>query len=420
METWAKKTGISCWGFGLPKPLIIDNGMYVSLAARLAQDDDIAYFSTWGNAFPVSREFAPATGIENVERIDDPIAFMLDGKASHVIVPDIYNNGLERLARAMDIPTFGSGQGNVLETDREHLADFLVAHDLDVINTVFLDGIDALGDYLQKHKDKFVKISTYRGDMESFHHVKWSSTEVWFDDLKRRLGPLAATIRFLVQDPILDATEIGIDTLVQHGRFALPTVLGVEQKDAAYFGCVVADYPEAFAPIVAALSAYFKETDYNCFFSNEMRINKHGIFMTDATCRIPSPPGGVMMNAIRNLSKVILKQEKPDYGEAEYLCEIVLKSDWVADHWLQVTYPEDQNYSFHNYCILDGKTWIIPHDSKYVEFGSALGWGADAESAKEMCVEAAKAIEGFQVVFDASELDKAEEEITDSGLWSPD
>ena len=402
----------------MPKPLICDHGMYVSLAARLAQDQPVAYFSTWANAFPVSREFAPGTGIENVERVDDPIAFMLDGKASHVICPDIYTNDLERLARQLEIPTFGSGAGNELETDRYALAAFLDSHGLDVIAQEELEGIDALGKYLQKNEDKYVKVSVFRGDMESFHHIKWSSTEVWFDDLKRRLGPLAQKMRFLVQAPISDALEIGIDTFVLSGQFAMPCMIGIERKDAGYFSWIGDEFPEQFLPIVRALSSYFKEADYNNFFSNEMRINKHGVFMTDATCRIPAPPGGVMMASIRNLSSVILKGAQPDYGKAKYFYEIVLKSDWVADHWLEVTYPTELFYAFHNYCKIDGKTWIIPHDSKYVEFGSAHGWGATRAQAKERCTEAAKALEGYQVVFDASELDKAEEEATESGLVS--
>lgn len=398
----------------MPKALIIDNGLFVNLAAALARDTEVAYYSSWNNAFPVSREFAPGTGIDNVERVDDPIAFMLDGKASHVIVPDLYLNGFERLARAMEIPTFGSGEGNHLETDRWHLGEFLEASGLDVINQQEVEGVDELEKVLRSTKDKYIKVSTFRGDMESFHHVKWSSTEVWFEDLKRRLGPVGKTIRFLVQDPIQSAVEIGIDTFVQHGRFATPFALGIERKDAAYYGLLMERIPEQFAPIVGALSSYFKQADYDNFFSNEMRINQHGIFMTDATCRIPSPPGGVMMESIGNLADVILKGEQPDYGDAKYLCEIILKSDWVSEHWLQVTFPEEHRYTFHNYCLIDGRTWIIPHDSQYSEFGSALGWGRTADEAKEMCAEAAKAIEGYQIVFDASELDKAEEEIRES------
>ena len=68
----------------MQRPLILDNGIYVSLAARLAEETPVAYYTTELNAFPVSREMAPGTGIKNVERIDNPLEFMLAGKASHV------------------------------------------------------------------------------------------------------------------------------------------------------------------------------------------------------------------------------------------------------------------------------------------------------------------------------------------------
>lgn len=416
MATWAKRTLNSWRGFGLPKPLICDNGLYCSMAARLAGEMEIAYFSTWANAFPQSRELAPATGIPNVERVDDPISFILDGKASHVIVPDLYLDGIERLARQCEIPTFGSGAGNALETDRWGLKEFLAEHDLDVINSVQVKGIEEARTLIEKDPEKFVKVSVFRGDMETRSGEDFLTE---YDALRHRLGQLADSIIFIIEDPIDDAIEIGIDTFVLNGEFAESPILGIERKDAAYFGW--RDFlPKDFAPITTALARYF--TDYNNFFSLEMRKNKHGLFVTDATCRLPSPPGGVMMAACQNFPDVVLKSANPDYGDARYFCEIVLKSDWVAENWLKVTFPKKmaERFAFHNYCLRDGEVWIIPHDSKYKEFGSALGWGTTPAEAKSMCIEAAEAVKANQLVFDASELDKAEEDATASGFLTTD
>lgn len=396
------------------KALICDNGLYTSLAARLARESEVAYFSTWGNAFPQSRELAPGVGIENVERVNDPIGFILDGKASHVIVPDLYLDGIERLARQCEIPTFGSGYGNELETDRWRLKEFLAENDLDVINSVQVQGIEAAKKLIEKDPDKFVKVSVFRGDMETRSGEDFLME---YDALKLKLGQLADSIIFIIEDPIEDATEIGIDTYFLRDHFA-PSILGIERKDATYFGWLPTSLPADFEPVTRALDKYLTKCDYNNFFSLEMRKNKHGVFTTDATCRVPSPPGGVMMAACQNFPDVVLKGENPDYGDTRYFCEIVLKSTWVSDHWLKVTFPKKmtERFAFHNYMIKDGEIWIIPHDSKYVEFGSALGWGKTPEAAKSMCVEAAEAVKANQIVFDASELDKAEEDATDSGL----
>jgi hypothetical protein len=406
MAIWAKTIGTSWSAFGMPKLLICDNGLYVSLAARMAQDQPVAYFSSWVNAFPQSRELAPATGIPNIERVNDPIAHILDGKASHVIVPDLHLEGIERLARQCEIPTFGSGAGNALETDRWGLKEFLAENDLDVINSVQVEGIEAARKLIEKDPDKFVKVSVFRGDMETRSGEDFLTE---YDALRHRLGQLADSIIFIVEDPIEDATEIGIDTFFLMGDGFSGSLLGIERKDAAYFGWKPARLPKETDPIVSALGDYLAKSDYNNFFSVEMRKNKHGVFVTDATCRVPSPPGGVMMAACQNFSDVVLKGEDPDYGDARYFCEIVLKSDWVAENWLKVTFPKQMadRYAFHNYCVRDGDIWIIPHDSKYREFGSALGWGATADEAKSMCIEAAEAVKANQLVFDASELEKA-------------
>lgn len=398
------------------KPLILDNGIYVSVAARLAQDVEVAYFSNEGNAFPRSAETAPGSGIPNVERIEDPISFMLEGKASHVIIPDLYLTDYDHLARKLGIPTFSSGDGTSIELDRWELMEFLVQHELPVIKVTEIIGIDALGRFLADpgNADKYVKVSVYRGDLESYHHVKWSSTEPWFDDLKHRLGPWGAKLRFIVQDPIDAEWEVGIDTYVRSGVYMMPSVVGVESKDAAYFGAVVKKIPKAFEPVLAPFLPYFAQRGYNNFFSNEMRITRdRTVYFTDATCRPPWPPSGVMMAACRNFPQVALGSAAPDYGDALYLCEIILKSDWVGEHWLQVNYPRalERNYAFHRFCMMDGKAWIIPHDSKFVEFGSALGWGKTPDAAKEMCREAAESIEGYQVIYDNEALDKAEESL---------
>lgn len=394
-------------------PLVIDNGLYVSLAARLSQDQPVAYFSSWNNAFPTSREFAPGTGIKNVERVDDPIRFMLEGKASRVIIPDLYLPGFEVLSGELEIPFYGSGASSQLETDRSFMLEFLEEHGLAIIDSVEIDGISALEDYLRDKKDKFVKVSVFRGDMETEPWTDWQDKQLWLNHLKVRLGPIGDRMRFIVQDRLDSEAEVGIDTFFDNG-WATPMILGVENKDAGYAGVLIDDFPKPLMPLMSALGEYLGEHRYANFFSNEVRLTKDGeVYMTDATCRIPSPPGGVMMAACRNLSDVILNGENPDYGNARCFYEIVLKSQQCCKDYLAVSFPKAmaERYAFHNYCVIDGKTWIVPHDSGYEEFGSALGWGKDPDSAKAMALEAAEAIKGDGIRFDDGVLEKADKEL---------
>lgn len=402
----------------MPKPLIIDNGLCVGFAARMARDMEVAYFSVWNNAFPRSREVAVGTGMKNIERVDDPITYFLDGKASHIIVPDLYLNGYENLAKHVEgFPLWGSGEGNRLELDRWFLKEWLEAHGCSVNESVEIEGIDALREYLDAHEDTHVKVSTFRGDWETNRAIYRHS---WFPSLVERLGAIADRIRFIVEEDIPDAKEIGIDSFFQGGTLVEPFFYGPEIKDAGYAGQLktLADLSKEELKIVHAISEYTEETQYANFFSNEMRELKDGrVYMTDATCRVPSPPGGVMMTAMRNFTKFVLETAEdgyptPDYGDAQWLCEIVLKSDHLEEHWLEVDIPPSmkERVALHNYCEVDGKTWVIPHDSGYVEFSSACGWGTSLDEAAEMALETANSLTAFHLYFDDDVLRKAEKQ----------
>ena len=361
---------------------MIDHGLFPAFAERLARDAKVGYYSSWQNAFPVSREMAPGMGLEGVTRVNDPLRAL--ELANVVAIPDLYHNDFESLSRGNQ-PTFGAGEGNRLETDRWFLKEFLTQHDLPVVKSVELDGTDDLRAFLEdkENTDKYIKVSVYRGDMETFHHIDWLQSQTWFEDLVRRLGPLGRQMRFIAEDPIPDALEVGIDGFYVGHQLLTPFAIGYEIKDAGYVGVVTDDIPEIMRSTMDALSEYFAETDYRCWFSNEMRITKDGtVFMTDATCRMPSPPGGVMLEAISNFTEVITTMARgkiaaPDFGKTAYLTEIVLKSDWVSEHWLEVRVPPRfaNLVKLHNYCRIDGHLWVIPHDSQYSEFGSAIGYG---------------------------------------------
>lgn len=392
----------------MASPLIIDNGLFSAMAARMGRDTEVAYFSTWGNAFPRSRETAPGTGIPNVERVDDPITYMLDGKASMVIVPDLYLNGIERLARQLKLPVFGAGEGTRLETDRWFLKEFLTQHDLPVIHSTEIEGLDRLRTYLRDKKDRFIKVSVFRGDLETHFYHDFESARMWFAKLYQDFGALANKIRFIVEEPIEGAVEVGIDTFYRDGAW-LEGFTGIESKDAGYVGKT--EFPKFAAPVMEAFGDYFEECGYNSFFSVEMRKVGNYVYVTDATCRIPSPPGGAMMASMRNFTDFMLKDESPQY-EGSVICEIVLKSDEARDQWVEVDIPKSvrDRIMLHNYCIIDGRTWVIPHDSKYVEIGSACGWGNSYEEASEMALDAAKAVKADGLRFDDHVLEKAEKD----------
>jgi len=398
----------------MPSALVIDNGLFPDVARHLAKSYDVRYFSTWGNSFPLSREQAVGLGIPGVERINEPIRALMD-KPDLVVVPDLYLTDYEILARKAGIPTIGAGDAAQLETDRWHLKEFLAEHDLDVITSVEIEGIEHVKDYLKEHPDTYVKVSIFRGDMETRSARDWLTE---YDDLKSRLGPLGAKMRFIVEDAIPDALEIGIDGWWCDGMMLEPFVVGAETKDARYWGYVcdgAKRLPKEVQKVVAALGKYFGKHQYRGFFSNEMRVLPNGqVFFTDATCRVPSPPGGVLMAACKNFGPMLAtiangEIATPDFA-GDWLFEVVMKSDWAAHHYLEVDMPSLDGYTFHNYCMIDGKVWVIPHDSEMVEFGSALGWGG-LKDGFDMATDNCKATKADRLSCDKGKIEDVKEEI---------
>lgn len=402
--------------------LVLDNGLFPEVARRLAQEGyDVRYHSVWGNAFPTSRELIIGTGIEGVKRVDEPLKSMLWEPPDLVVVPDLYLNDYEAAARAMEIPTMGAGEGNRLETDRWLLKEYLESEGCDVIKSVEIIGVEPAYAYLQEHPDTYIKVSVFRGDMETHQARDWLTE---YHDFRKQVGEAGRKMRFVVEDPIPDALEIGVDGWWYRGELLEPFLVGAEIKDAGYIGYVcdsVRQLPDEAQKILKAMGKYFAKTDYASFFSNEMRVLKSGqTFMTDATCRVPSPPGGVMMRACRNFGEVVKglayrKPIAPDFGDVEYASEIVLKSDWLQEHYLEVDFPKKlrDDYGFHLYCVIDGKTWILPHDSKMVEFGSALGLGS-LEASVTMAQQRADEVKAYQLDYGRDALDKAQEAMADA------
>ncbi len=402
----------------MPSALVIDSGLFPDVARHLSKAYDVRYFSSWTNAFPRSQEQAVGVGIPSIERVNEPIREMITKPPDLVVVPDLYLNDYEMAARNLGIPTIGANDANQLETDRWKLKEFLVEHDLDVIRTVEIQGIDHVKDYIEEHPETYVKVSVFRGDMETRKAQDWLTE---YNHLKNRLGPLGDKVRFVVEDAIPDALEIGIDCWWCDDRMVEPFVVGAETKDARYWGYVcdsVKKLPKETQRVIKALGEYFGEHEYRGFFSNEMRILPNGqTFFTDATCRVPSPPGGVMMAACKNFGALMESLAKGDPHAPEFagdwLFESVFKSEWVLKHYLQVDVPNLDGYTFHNYCMIDGKVWIIPHESEMAEFGSALGWGGLKEGF-DMATENCEAAHANRLDCDKGTLEDIEDEIKEA------
>src|SRR5215472_11964712 len=216
------------------------SGFYTHLAdAVVGEFANVLYFSQWEKAFSLSRDAMPGYGLEGVERVED--FFEAANRADLVVFPDVGMVGLQQQLRDQGMPVWGSGKGARLERDRWFLRTIVEQCGLDTSTAMLVRGLDKLREFLRDADECWVKMSNFRGDMETFHHESYFTTQTWLDELAAKLGGFQQICEFIIEQPIEDedgndVCEVGIDAMVIDGRLMTPALWGYELKAAAYVG----------------------------------------------------------------------------------------------------------------------------------------------------------------------------------------
>lgn len=224
------------------------------------------------------------------------------------VFPDVgFAYEQEHLAR-LGKPVWGARHGDSLELSRGKFLDTLKEIGLSVPPYEKVVGITALHKALEGIEDRWIKVSRFRGDWETFH---WRSEEEdlnVLDYYATRFGPFREQINFYVFEPIDADIEDGCDSWNIDGDFPEVIIHGMESKDKAFIGTFQRydDMPEQVRHVNDAIGPVLQEYGYRSFFSTEVRITKDNeCFFIDPTCRAGSPPHQAMTEMIANYAEVI-------------------------------------------------------------------------------------------------------------------
>lgn len=372
------------------KVLVIDNGLYVELALTLGRSelfDQVGYFTEWREDFPYTKERVIGAGFDEIVREMDLFDAIEEYEA--FVFPDNYWAGLQRALRANGMPVWGSGDAEELELDRTYLRKLMVKAGLPIPSTMTAFGIPELLESGTIDEGDFVKISRYRGLMETTKFAGWDSPD-WLWDVAKDLGPFANDFPFMVEKP-LEGVEIGFDGIVVGGKLLYPCLLGIEKKDAGYLGKVVDTLPGNQAVVAGCLQNMFDST-YNNFLSVELR----GPVLLDITTRMPQPPGHGMLSIFKDIPYFIsaqLNNQNSLYSEGygKWLSMIVLKRTH-NDRYMRVKLEgEAKKYAkFSRMFKYQNELWIAP--GKANEIGTVSGIGETADDAQQACLDALEGI----------------------------
>lgn len=238
--------------------LVIDNGLFEHLAHRLARDfSQVLYYKPWHGPAPTMSSRQIGAGYED----DDPPVLKVDPASPHpyaadvytaiaasdlIVFPDVGDGDWQADLRRQGKRVWGCGEGELLETDRWRTRALLKKLGMPLTRAVRVVGLSALAELLRDSSDLYVKVSSMRGDMETFHHVEYRLTTAWLIKQRERWGAyVSEQMVFIVEEPI-PGVEIGIDTWLVGGELPPLVSYGFEVKDASFIGrtCSAAALPE--------------------------------------------------------------------------------------------------------------------------------------------------------------------------------
>jgi len=369
--------------------LVVDTGIFVHVARRLARDFKKTYYWTpWELAFPRLKDSVIGDGYpdiitpESIEAVKD--------ECDLFVFPDIGYADLQMELIGRGKAVWGCRHADELEALRGKFLDVLKTTNLPVPKFKKIKGITNLKVFLMDKENQFIKVSTYRGDFETFHFRSLDEDEGVLDSWAVKLGPMKELMSFFVFEPIETEIEDGIDSWCIDGRFPETIIHGVECKDSAYIGTFqkMSEAPEEITVINKEFGPVLARYGYRGAFSTEGRITKDKeTFFIDPTCRFPSPPSQCMMEMIGNFGEVVWEGANGNIVEPEqkykFGAQAIFKVD--RDEWGVFNIPQELDpwvkISFS--CKINGKICVPPDPQGVEEIGWVVGCGDTMEESIE-------------------------------------
>lgn len=392
--------------------LCIDNGLFVGVAQTLAKEFGRVYYHTpdWAKGFPSIQDAIIGDGFDEFERIND-IWDVMD-KVDICVFPDICHSGLQLHLEFIGKRVWGARKGDGLEIIREKFLRELEAVGLDAPDWRMITGLTKLREYLAKHNDKFVKISRWRQDLETFHHIDYALSQTELDSLAVRFGPLQDDMPFIVVDPIECIAEVGYDGYCIDGKFPKQSAYGIECKDKGYIGTMKkhAELPKSVQEVNAALSKTLKGFNYRQFWSTEIRVTDDAAYFIDPTCRLGMPSGDAQLALYGNVAEIIwegasgvLVDPKPS---AKFVAQALMSHGGDKKEWRTLHIPDEVYDSVRlMYACKVGDVYAISPSSKCGDtIGSVIGTGDTIEDAIGNLKENAEALKQQPVTIHVESL----------------
>jgi hypothetical protein len=395
----------------------IDHGSYTEVGLRLAREfGRVLYFKPWVSSSPQTFPLIVGDGFNEMERIPD-IWDRLD-EIDLFVFPDLYFGPLQLHLESLGKRVWGARNAERYEYDRELFVKTLKEIGLPVPKVKVCVGITALREYLMENENQYIKISTTRGDSESWHHINYDLSQQKLNAMLFYYGPVSERVRFQVWDHIESAIEIGYDGPTVDGQF-FDSMQGFEKKNLAYIGAWTkySDMPEAVREVNEAFAPILKAERCRSMFGSEVRVTEDSTpYFIDATIRTPCPPGESQLEMYTNLGEVMwhgsVGDVVPIEPAAKFAVQVMLYSAWAEGNWCPIEIPDKVRkwVKLFSSCKVNDLYYAVPDEMGEpivhgnTEVGGVVGLGDTIEEAIDACREHCDELKGFDLDFQFSEL----------------
>jgi hypothetical protein len=366
---------------------VVDFGIFIHVARRLAKDFAKVYYCTpWESAFPKIAHAVVGDGYPDIQWVES--LWDVHDKVDLFVFPDIGLSSLQEHLERDGHAVWGSRQADGLEARRGLFLKELKNTGLEVPQFQEVMGLSNLRVLLKDKTDKYIKVSTYRGDFETFHFRSMDQDQGTLDHWATVLGPIQEHLKFFVFEPIESQIEDGCDTWCIDGVWPERVMHAMECKDKSLLAtfCKFSELPDPVRMVNEKMGPVLKKYGYRGFFSSEVRITEDGKgFFIDPTCRAASPVSQLQSEMIGNLGEVVWSGANGLCLSPEPTAQFGVQSIFKVcrDQWEVLEIPgeiqEHVKVSFS--CLVDGKICVPPDPDGVEEIGWLTATGNSIQEA---------------------------------------
>lgn len=371
---------------------VIDYGTFTALAEKLAETMKVVYYYTPNDKeYKDVQDASLGSGLPKVKKLSDLFDTEVFKSIDLFIFPDIGFGGLQKHLRDIGKAVWGSMGADELELFRDFFIETIEKVGLPYVKSETVYGLTALAKKLKRVNHKWIKINSYRANMETWYHLNYEHSIRMLDSLAVTFGGAKEQVTFVVQDEIESDVECGYDGWCIDGLFPSCSYQGYEKKNELYLGTVLEndDIPEEIVYVNEKMAPILAAYGYRNWWATEIRVKDGVPFFIDPTARHPGQTGEHQWETCANLADVIWQGANGDIivpeFEWKFAAEATLhytaSSNSSADEWKTLQVPDKARRWFkpYHYCMV-GDTYHFTPSSKD-EVGVILGVGNSIKEA---------------------------------------